>query len=145
MSEADQNRRWQEDEEASTIFSAAKNMARGNVGRSWMAVRDMDVAAEVIGIRLMHAKLLAFAVSSFYCGVAGALWLICISRDGMRNVLVPLFGALMIWALIRWADRPGRVAAIVAGAVAGAGLWTYQPLKLTPLLLAGATEGRGAD
>ena len=53
---------------------AAKNMARGNVGRSWMAVRDMDVAAEVIGIRLMNAKLLAFAVSSFYCGVAGALF-----------------------------------------------------------------------
>src|SRR5438270_9520283 len=53
---------------------AAKNMARSNVGRSWMAVRDMDVAAEVIGIRLMHAKLLAFAVSSFYCGVAGALY-----------------------------------------------------------------------
>ena len=53
---------------------AAKNMARSNVGRSWMAVRDMDVAAEVIGIRLMPAKLLAFAVSSFYCGVAGALF-----------------------------------------------------------------------
>src|ERR1700676_3800964 len=53
---------------------AAKNMARGNVGRSWMAVRDMDVAAEVIGIRPMRAKLLAFAVSSFYCGVAGALF-----------------------------------------------------------------------
>ena len=53
---------------------ATKNMARGNVGRSWMAVRDMDVAAEVIGIRLMRAKLLAFAVSSFYCGVAGALY-----------------------------------------------------------------------
>jgi branched-chain amino acid transport system permease protein len=52
----------------------AKNMARGNVGRSWMAVRDMDLAAEVIGIRLMRAKLLAFAVSSFYCGVAGALY-----------------------------------------------------------------------
>ena len=53
---------------------AAKNMARGNVGRSWMAVRDMDVAAEVIGIRPLRAKLLAFAVSSFYCGVAGALF-----------------------------------------------------------------------
>ena len=53
---------------------AAKNMARGNIGRQWMAVRDMDVAAEVIGIRLMRAKLLAFAVSSFYCGVAGALF-----------------------------------------------------------------------
>ena len=58
----------------SLLALAAKNMARGNVGRSWMAVRDMDVAAEVIGIRLMRAKLLAFAVSSFYCGVAGALF-----------------------------------------------------------------------
>ena len=53
---------------------AAKNMARGNIGRQWMAIRDMDVAAEVIGIRPMRAKLLAFAVSSFYCGVAGALY-----------------------------------------------------------------------
>jgi branched-chain amino acid transport system permease protein len=52
----------------------AKNMVRSYVGRSWMAVRDMDVAAEVIGIRPMRAKLLAFAVSSFYCGVAGALY-----------------------------------------------------------------------
>jgi branched-chain amino acid transport system permease protein len=51
-----------------------KNMIRSNVGRSWMAVRDMDVAAEVIGFRLMRTKLLAFAVSSFYCGVAGALY-----------------------------------------------------------------------
>jgi len=58
----------------SLMALAAKNMARGNVGRSWMAVRDMDVAAEVIGIRLMRAKLLAFAISSFYCGVAGALF-----------------------------------------------------------------------
>jgi branched-chain amino acid transport system permease protein len=51
-----------------------KNMVRTNIGRSWMAVRDMDVAAEVIGFRLMRTKLLAFAVSSFYCGVAGALY-----------------------------------------------------------------------
>src|SRR6476660_5242185 len=53
---------------------AAKNMVRGNIGRQWMAIRDMDVAAEVIGIRPMRVKLLAFAVSSFYCGVAGALF-----------------------------------------------------------------------
>jgi len=53
---------------------AAKNMARGNIGRKWMAIRDMDVAAEVIGIPQMRTKLLAFAVSSFYCGVAGALF-----------------------------------------------------------------------
>jgi branched-chain amino acid transport system permease protein len=52
----------------------AKNLTRGAIGRSWMAIRDMDVAAEVIGIRPMTAKLSAFAVSSFIVGVAGALW-----------------------------------------------------------------------
>jgi branched-chain amino acid transport system permease protein len=52
----------------------AKNLVRGRVGRAWMAVRDMDIAAEIIGIRLLPTKLLAFAVSSFYCGVAGAMW-----------------------------------------------------------------------
>jgi branched-chain amino acid transport system permease protein len=52
----------------------AKNLVRGAVGREWMAIRDMDVAAAVIGIRPMYAKLTAFAVSSFIVGVAGALW-----------------------------------------------------------------------
>ena len=51
----------------------ASNLVRGRVGRSWMAVRDMDIAAELMGIRLLQTKLIAFAVSSFYCGVAGAL------------------------------------------------------------------------
>jgi branched-chain amino acid transport system permease protein len=52
----------------------AKNLVRGHVGREWMAIRDMDVAAAVIGIRPVYAKLSAFAVSSFIVGVAGALW-----------------------------------------------------------------------
>jgi branched-chain amino acid transport system permease protein len=52
----------------------ARNLARGAIGRSWMATRDMDVAAEVIGIRPLTAKLSAFAVSSFFVGVSGALW-----------------------------------------------------------------------
>jgi len=51
----------------------ASNLVHGRIGRSWMAVRDMDIAAELMGIRLLPTKLLAFAVSSFYCGVAGAL------------------------------------------------------------------------
>jgi len=51
----------------------AKNLVRGRIGRNWMAIRDMDVAAEVIGIRPLPSKLLAFAISSFYCGIAGAL------------------------------------------------------------------------
>jgi branched-chain amino acid transport system permease protein len=58
----------------SVMALLAKNMVRSNVGRSWMAIRDMDVAAEVIGFRPLRTKLMAFAVSSFYCGVAGALY-----------------------------------------------------------------------
>ena len=52
----------------------AINMARGSVGRNWMAVRDMDIAAESMGISLLRTKLQAFALSAFYCGVAGALF-----------------------------------------------------------------------
>ncbi|MDK2752280.1 MAG: branched-chain amino acid ABC transporter permease [Gammaproteobacteria bacterium] len=52
---------------------AATNLVRGPVGRAWMAIRDMDIAAELIGFRPFHTKLLAFSVSSFYVGVAGAL------------------------------------------------------------------------
>jgi branched-chain amino acid transport system permease protein len=52
----------------------AKNLMRSATGRAFMAVRDMDVAASVVGIPMMRTKLLAFAVSSFYCGVAGALY-----------------------------------------------------------------------
>jgi branched-chain amino acid transport system permease protein len=51
----------------------ASNLVHGRIGRSWMAIRDMDIAAQLMGIRLLPAKLLAFAVSSFYAGVAGAL------------------------------------------------------------------------
>ena len=56
------------------IGLAAKNLVRSSVGREWMAMRDMDVAAAVIGIRPVYAKLSAFAVSSFIVGIAGALW-----------------------------------------------------------------------
>jgi branched-chain amino acid transport system permease protein len=52
----------------------AKNLVRSHIGREWMAIRDMDVAAAVIGIRPVYAKLSAFAVSSFIVGVAGAMW-----------------------------------------------------------------------
>lgn len=51
----------------------AGNIVRGRIGRSWMMIRDMDIAAELIGVRPLRAKLSAFAVSSYYCGVSGAL------------------------------------------------------------------------
>ncbi len=58
-----------------TLFALmAKNLVRGNIGRQWMATRDMDIAAELMGIRPLYAKLSAFAISSFVMGVAGALW-----------------------------------------------------------------------
>jgi branched-chain amino acid transport system permease protein len=58
-----------------TVFAVvAKNLTRGNIGRQWMAIRDMDIAAELMGIRPLYAKLSAFAISSFIIGVAGALW-----------------------------------------------------------------------
>lgn len=52
----------------------ARNLTRGRLGRSWMAIRDMDIAAEIIGVPPLQAKLSAFAVSSFYIGIAGALF-----------------------------------------------------------------------
>ena len=52
----------------------ARNLTRGSVGRRWMAIRDMDIAAEIIGVNPLQAKLSAFAVSSFFVGVAGALF-----------------------------------------------------------------------
>ena len=52
----------------------ARNLTRGSVGRQWMAIRDMDIAAEIIGVNPLKAKLTAFAVSSFFIGIAGALF-----------------------------------------------------------------------
>ncbi|MFN3273796.1 MAG: branched-chain amino acid ABC transporter permease [Paracoccus sp. (in: a-proteobacteria)] len=51
----------------------ARNLTRGTLGRKWMAIRDMDIAAEIIGVDPLRAKLSAFAVSSFFIGIAGAL------------------------------------------------------------------------
>ena len=58
------------------VFCAliARNLTRGTVGRSWMAIRDMDIAAEIIGVNPLKAKLTAFAVSGFFIGISGALF-----------------------------------------------------------------------
>jgi branched-chain amino acid transport system permease protein len=53
---------------------AVKNIVRGRIGRQWMMIRDMDIAAELMGVRPLVAKLSAFAVSSYICGVAGAMF-----------------------------------------------------------------------
>ena len=98
----------------------AKNLVRSAIGREWMAIRDMDVAAAVIGIRPMYAKLSAFAVSSFIVGVAGGLWgfvhlgswepaafsidrsfqlLFIVIIGGMGSIMGCFFGAAFITAL----------------------------------------------
>lgn len=63
----------------------ASNIVRGRIGRMWMAVRDMDIAAELMGIRMLPAKLLAFAVSSYFCGVAGACMMFLWYGGGEAN------------------------------------------------------------
>jgi branched-chain amino acid transport system permease protein len=96
------------------------NLVHGRVGRSFMAVRDMDIAAQLIGIRLLRTKLLAFAVSSFITGVAGAmmvfLWLgaaepeafninqsfillFMVIIGGLGSLIGSFFGAALIYVL----------------------------------------------
>jgi len=65
---------------------------------------------------------------------AGSLWMIAVSRDGFRNILTVTVGAAAFAALVRWGDRPARSRAVVAGAIVALGFWTYQPLKLLPVL-----------
>ena len=57
----------------------ARNMARSRMGRAFAAVRDRDIAAEVMGVPLLQTKVIAFGVSSFYAGIAGALLTVGIS------------------------------------------------------------------
>jgi len=105
---------------------AAKNMARGHIGRSWMAIRDMDIAAEIIGIQPLHTKLSAFGISSFYCGVAGALYIFCWLGSAeseafdILNVSFPVLFMVIIGGL-----------GSVLGSILGAAFITLLPIFLT--------------
>lgn len=98
----------------------AVNVIRGRIGRSWMMIRDMDIAAELMGVRPLFAKLSAFAFSSFYCGVAGAMmvffWLgaaevesfdvnhsflilFMVIIGGLGSIAGSFIGAAFIWIL----------------------------------------------
>ncbi len=92
------------------------------IAAAWPLVRRYGVVAALAGIAWM----------------AGSPWLIATSVLGLRNGLTIPFAGLAAAALLAWSDRdrPGRRFAFLAGFAAGAGLWTYQPLKLTPLLVA---------
>jgi len=58
---------------AFALAVAARNLARTHVGRAFVAVRDRDFSAEILGVNLLRTKLLAFAIGAFYAGVAGGL------------------------------------------------------------------------
>lgn len=77
------------------------NLTRGNLGRTWKATRDMDIAAELIGINLMKSKLTAFAISSYIVGVAGALFVFMWRGAAEPNLFdIPLSFRILFIAII---------------------------------------------
>jgi branched-chain amino acid transport system permease protein len=109
-----------------TVFALiAKNIVRGRVGRSWMAIRDMDIAAEIIGFKPYQTKLLAFAISSFYCGIAGAmtlfLWLGSVETEAFAiNISFQVLFMVIIGGL-----------GSILGSFLGAAFITLVPVLLT--------------
>jgi 4-amino-4-deoxy-L-arabinose transferase-like glycosyltransferase len=107
-------------------------------GESVTSLRATSAVLGVLAVIAVYGWLRHRGASAALGGaawMAGSLWLICVSRDGMRNNLVPLVGVLALWAMTAWAEHPSRNRALLAGATMALGLWTYQPLKLLPLLL----------
>ena len=104
---------------------AAKNLVRGRIGRSWMAIRDMDIAAEIIGIRPFQTKLLAFAISSFYCGVAGGLYVFSYLGSAETEAFdINLSFSVLFMIII------GGLGSIL-GSILGAAFITIVPIFLT--------------
>jgi len=101
---------------------AAKNMMRMKIGRAFVAIRDRDIAADVIGVDLTRYKVMAFGISSFYAGVAGSLfayytthvnpeyftiflsveYLAMIIVGGLGSILGSILGALFIGVVPEW-------------------------------------------
>ena len=103
----------------------AKNLTRGHIGRSWMAIRDMDIAAEIIGIRPLNAKLSAFAISSFYCGVAGALYVFA----WLGSVETEAFAIIISFQVLFMVIIGGMGS--ILGSFIGAAFITSVPILLT--------------
>ena len=79
----------------------AINITRGRIGRMWKSVRDMDIAAELVGINLMKAKLSAFFVSSYIVGIAGALFVFLWRGAAEPNLFdIPLSFRVLFIAII---------------------------------------------
>ena len=106
---------------------AVRNLARSEIGRAWMAVRDMDIAAEAIGINLMKTKLIAFGVSSFLCGLAGALWAYIV----LGTVEPQAFDIMRSFEILFMVVIGGLGS--VSGAFLGAGFMILLPILLNNL------------
>ena len=106
-----------------------KNLVRGQLGRNWQAIRDMDVAAEIIGVSLFRYKLIAFAVSSFYAGVAGAL--VTMAYYGAANI--EEFHLALSFLLLGMIIIGGM--GTVVGSFLGAGFITLLPIFINQIML----------
>ena len=107
-------------------------------GSSVLTLRGAAAAVGVAGVIATYAAVRRFGRGPALMAMAwaaGSLWMIAVSRDGFRNILTVLVGAAALAALLRWGDRPSRWTAAAAGVVTALGFWTYQPLKLLPLLV----------
>ncbi|MFN2583069.1 MAG: ArnT family glycosyltransferase [Candidatus Dormibacteria bacterium] len=129
---------FDEDAGREPLFAYCVAVAFRFFGSSVLVLRSTAAALGVLGVVAVWLAARRFgrwpAIAAM-AWAAGSLWLICVSRDGFRNILTVGFGAVALAAMLRWGDRPSRSWAFVAGAALGAGLWTYQPLKLAPLLV----------
>ena len=115
-----------------TVFALlTKNLVRGAVGRAWMAIRDMDIAAEIIGIRPLQTKLLAFAISSFICGVAGAE-LFALHYGSVETLAFDINLSFLILFMI----IIGGLGSIL-GSIIGAAFMVLTPILLTNVFVGG--------
>ena len=106
-------------------------------GSSVLSLRGTAAAVGVAGVVATYVAVRRFGRGPALVAMAwtaGSLWMIAVSRDGFRNILTVLIGAAALAALLRWGDRPSRWSATAAGVAVALGFWTYQPLKLLPLL-----------
>jgi hypothetical protein len=107
------------------------------LGSSVLTLRGTAAAVGVLGVIATYLAIRRFGRGPGLVAMlwaAGSLWMIAVSRDGFRNILTVVVGAAALGVLLRWGDRATRGTAIVAGAVCALGFWTYQPLKLLPVL-----------
>ncbi len=104
----------------------AYNLLRSHVGRALVAVRDSDIAAEVMGVNLTTYKTLAFAVSAFYAGIGGAL--LALILGFLEPQLFTLFESIYYFSMI----VVGGLGAIPGG-ILGAALLTLLPQQLAGL------------